>query len=169
MAATIAINGAADIYQTEKVTTAIIIVLLTAVKDRATRVRLDPSVRDQHWKLRYRVGGVWYEMVPIPLFVPISQTVRRLAGLGSPNRLARWLGRVLRVRPARGGLRLEICGKPVEVSVAIEPAPQSLMYGEPVRFRLPKESLPAEEARRIVVDFFHDGDKDAGRTRRSED
>jgi hypothetical protein len=131
-------------------------VLLLAVKDRAAEVQFEPSPPDREWKLRYKVGGAWYEMAPVPLQAPISQEVRRLAGLGLLRRLLTYLGRL-----ATGGvparekrLRLLVAGHAVDLGVTVEPARVGGGgWAEAVALRLPEGELPSEEARRILTDY----------------
>src|SRR5205085_342126 len=65
------------------------LMLLLAVADQATEVQLEPSLTDEGWNVRYLVGGICYEMVPVPLEIPISRTIRRMARLGRTDGLLR--------------------------------------------------------------------------------
>jgi hypothetical protein len=110
----------------------IALILLLAVKDRSDEVRFDPSPRDDAWKLAYCVGGVWHDLVPVPLHVPISREVRRLAGLGPGRRLLARIGHRLG-RPGdtpaseQGSFRLLLRGWPVDVGVTLSPAAGTLV------------------------------------------
>jgi hypothetical protein len=131
-------------------------VLLLAIKDRAAEVQFEPSPSDGVWKLRYRIGGAWYEMAPVPLRVPISREIRRLAGLGLPLRLRTLLRSLTRdagEREAR--VRLLVAGQAVYVGFTFEPAGVGgASRTEVVALRLPEGELPSEEARQILMEYL---------------
>jgi type IV pilus assembly protein PilB len=127
------------------------IVLLLALKDRATEVRFEPSESDGEWKLRYEVADHWYEMVPVPLDVPISQEVRQIAGLRSSF----W-----KKAPNEGTLRVVISGQSVEIMALIQASERGSRSRETVILRLPPTPFPVEEAGRILREYLgtHPGD-----------
>jgi type IV pilus assembly protein PilB len=132
-------------------------VLLLAVKDRATEVLFEPSPPDREWKVRYNVGRAWHEMVPVPLWVPISREIRRLAGLGLARRLLIRVGRLVTgsspVQESR--VRLLVAGRAVDLGVSVEPPTLGgAGTAEAVALRLPDGELPCEEARRILTEYL---------------
>ena len=139
----------------------ICLVLLLAVKDRATEVRFEPSESEGVWKLRYKVSGVWEELAPPPLILPISAEICRM--------VAKWSGFLWRHRPFASlnnkSVRIErtlrsiIAGKRLEVMVTVDLG-RSGMPGL-VILRLPIESVPAEEAEQILRVYLDD--RDSGR------
>jgi type IV pilus assembly protein PilB len=62
-------------------------VILLGIKDRSTEVRFEPG--REEFQLRYRCGGVLYDMVPPPLFLhkTITGLLKAMAGL-HPDRRA---------------------------------------------------------------------------------
>jgi type IV pilus assembly protein PilB len=123
------------------------LVLLLAVKDRATEVRFVPSPADGEWKLCYEVGGEWFDMEPVPLDVPISQEVRRLGRMS-----AGWWGLFGWRDTNEATIRLLIAGQPVEVVASLHrEAGQAL---ETVVLRLPQSAVPSEDAARLLGEFM---------------
>jgi type IV pilus assembly protein PilB len=152
----IEIDGQAALAGGPPVRRLVYMVLLLAVKDRATEVRFEPSPPDREWKLRYHVDRVWYEMVPVPLRVPISREVGRLAGLGLARRLRSSLARLVTgSRPAQETrVRLRVAGRAVDLGVTIGPAEVGgAGRADAVAVRLPEGDLPSEEARRILTEY----------------
>lgn len=133
-------------------------VLLLAVKDGATEVRIEPSESEGVWKLRYQVGSVWDELEPIPLHIPIAQEVRRLARMYYGFR---WWRRLtgLANQPAtkEGGIRLIISGAEIDVIVSIHS--RGFEAPESVVLRLPGPELPSEGAWRILREYLVEWDR----------
>jgi hypothetical protein len=123
------------------------LVLLLAVKDRATEVRFVPCAADGQWKLCYQVGGDWSDMEPVPLDVPISQEVRRLGRMS-----AGWWGLFGWRDTNEATIRLLIAGQPVEIKASLHrEAGQPL---ETVVLRLSQQAAPAENAARLLGEFM---------------
>jgi type IV pilus assembly protein PilB len=97
-------------------------ILLQAIKDRAADIHLEPFEGD--FKVRYRVDGVLYEMVPPPahLALAITSRVKVMSGLNIAE---------TRV-PQDGRIELNIGGKPVDLRVSTLPT----AFGESVVMRV---------------------------------
>ncbi len=98
------------------------LILLQAIKDRAADIHLEPFEND--FKVRYRVDGVLYEMVPPPahLALAITSRVKVMAGLNIAE------SRV----PQDGRIELNIGGRPVDLRVSTLPT----AFGESVVMRV---------------------------------
>jgi type IV pilus assembly protein PilB len=92
------------------------LVLLQAIKDRASDVHFEPF--ENEFKMRYRIDGVLYEMVPPPkhLGPAITSRVKVMANLDIAERRL----------PQDGRIELTVGGNPVDLRVAILPT----IYGE---------------------------------------
>ncbi len=97
-------------------------ILLQAIKDRAADIHLEPFEND--FKVRYRVDGVLYEMVPPPphLALAITSRVKVMAGLNIAE---------TRV-PQDGRIELNIGGRSVDMRVSTLPT----AFGESVVMRV---------------------------------
>jgi len=98
------------------------LILFQAIKDRAADIHLEPFEND--FKVRYRVDGVLYEMVPPPahLALAITSRVKVMAGLNiSETRI-----------PQDGRIELNIGGRPVDLRVSTLPT----AFGESVVMRV---------------------------------
>jgi type IV pilus assembly protein PilB len=95
------------------------LVLLQAIKDRASDIHFEPF--ENEFKMRYRIDGVLYEMVPPPkhLGPAITSRVKVMANLDIAERRL----------PQDGRIELTVGGKPVDLRIAVLPT----MYGESVR------------------------------------
>jgi type IV pilus assembly protein PilB len=92
------------------------LVLLQAIKDRASDIHFEPF--EDEFKMRYRIDGVLYEMVPPPkhLGPAITSRVKVMANLDIAERRL----------PQDGRIELTVGGNPVDLRVAILPT----MHGE---------------------------------------
>jgi type IV pilus assembly protein PilB len=92
------------------------LVLLQAIKDRASDIHFEPF--ENEFKMRYRIDGVLYEMVPPPkhLGPSITSRVKVMANLDIAERRL----------PQDGRIELTVGGNPVDLRVAILPT----IYGE---------------------------------------
>jgi type IV pilus assembly protein PilB len=92
------------------------LVLLQAIKDKASDIHFEPF--EDEFKMRYRIDGVLYEMVPPPkhLGPAITSRVKVMANLDIAERRL----------PQDGRIELQVGGKPVDLRVAVLPT----MYGE---------------------------------------
>jgi type IV pilus assembly protein PilB len=98
------------------------LVLLQAIKDRASDVHFEPF--EDEFKMRYRVDGVLYEMIPPPkhLAWAITSRVKVMANLDISERRL----------PQDGRIELVVQGKPVDLRVSTLPT----MFGESVVMRV---------------------------------
>jgi type IV pilus assembly protein PilB len=105
--------GAASDNQVVKL---INLVLLQAIKDRASDIHFEPF--EDEFKMRYRIDGVLYEMVPPPkhLGPAITSRVKVMANLDIAERRL----------PQDGRIELAVGGNPIDLRVAILPT----MHGE---------------------------------------
>ena len=97
-------------------------VLLSAIKDRASDIHLEPF--EKEFKIRYRVDGVLYEMMPPPIQLAraVISRVKVMSSLDiAETRL-----------PQDGRIELNISGRPVDLRVSTLPT----MYGESVVMRV---------------------------------
>ena len=92
------------------------LVLLQAIRDRASDIHFEPF--ENEFKMRYRIDGVLYEMVPPPkhLGTAITSRVKVMANLDIAERRL----------PQDGRIELTVGGNPVDLRVAILPT----IYGE---------------------------------------
>ena len=98
------------------------LILLTAIQDRASDIHFEPFEDD--YKVRYRVDGVLYEMVPPPkhLQLAISSRIKVMAEMNIAERRL----------PQDGRIELNISGNPVDLRVSTLPT----MFGESVVLRV---------------------------------
>ncbi|MCE9583232.1 MAG: Flp pilus assembly complex ATPase component TadA [Planctomycetes bacterium] len=103
------------------------LILLQAIKDQASDIHFEPF--ETEFKVRYRVDGVLYEMMPPPLHLAIAliSRIKVMANLDiSENRL-----------PQDGRIMLAIGGKPVDLRISTLPT----MFGESVVMRVLDRSV----------------------------
>jgi type IV pilus assembly protein PilB len=98
------------------------LVLLQAIKDRASDIHFEPF--EEEFKMRYRIDGILYEMVPPPkhLGPAITSRVKVMAGLDIAERRL----------PQDGRIELQVGGNPIDLRVAVLPT----MHGESVVMRV---------------------------------
>ncbi|HYF13443.1 MAG TPA: ATPase, T2SS/T4P/T4SS family [Phycisphaerales bacterium] len=92
------------------------LVLMQAIKDRASDIHFEPF--ENEFKMRYRIDGVLYEMVPPPkqLGPAIISRIKVMADLDIAERRL----------PQDGRVELTVGGNPVDLRIAILPT----IYGE---------------------------------------
>ena len=97
-------------------------VLLLAIKDKASDIHFEPF--EDEFKMRYRVDGVLYEMVPPPrhLSMAISTRIKVMSNLDIAERRL----------PQDGRIELNVGGNPMDMRVAVLPT----MFGESVVLRV---------------------------------
>jgi type IV pilus assembly protein PilB len=98
------------------------LVLLQAIKDKASDIHFEPF--EDEFKMRYRIDGVLYEMIPPPrhLAMPIVSRIKVMSNLDiAEHRL-----------PQDGRIELMVGGQPVDLRVAVLPT----MFGESVVMRV---------------------------------
>jgi type IV pilus assembly protein PilB len=103
------------------------LVLLQAIKDRASDIHFEPF--EDEFKIRYRVDGVLYEMVPPPkhLSLAITSRIKVMSRLDIAERRM----------PQDGRVELNISGNPVDLRVSCLPT----MFGESVVLRVLDRSV----------------------------
>ena len=117
----------------------IFLVFLVALKYRASRLHFEPSATANEWKLHYEESGVWVEMEPVPLHVPISREIRRMARLGFMNWLRRWSGAWFKVEKTanEGKMRLVVAGEGIDITISLHSPVSGSHEGEAVMLNLP--------------------------------
>jgi type IV pilus assembly protein PilB len=102
-------------------------VLLVAIRDKAADIHFEPF--EDEFKIRYRIDGVLYEMVPPPkqLALAIASRIKVMADLDIAERRL----------PQDGRVELNISGNPVELRVSILPT----MFGESCVLRVLDRSV----------------------------
>ncbi len=98
------------------------LVLLQAIKDKASDIHFEPF--SDEFKMRYRIDGVLYEMIPPPrhLAMPIVSRIKVMSNLDIAERRL----------PQDGRIELMVNGQPVDLRVAVLPT----MFGESVVMRV---------------------------------
>ncbi|WP_432800261.1 GspE/PulE family protein [Poriferisphaera sp. WC338] len=98
------------------------LVLMQAIKDKASDVHFEPF--EDEFKMRYRIDGVLYEMIPPPrhLAMPIVSRIKVMAKLNIAERRI----------PQDGRIELTVNDAPVDLRVAVLPT----MFGESVVMRI---------------------------------
>ncbi|MFA5423789.1 MAG: ATPase, T2SS/T4P/T4SS family [Phycisphaerae bacterium] len=98
------------------------LVLLQAIRDKASDIHFEPF--EKEYKMRYRIDGVLYEMVPPPKHIAaaLSSRVKVMAELDIAERRL----------PQDGRISLTVGGKPVDLRVSVLPT----MFGESVVLRV---------------------------------
>lgn len=98
------------------------LVLLQAIKDKASDIHFEPF--EEEFKMRYRIDGILYEMVPPPmhLAMPIVSRIKIMASLDIAERRL----------PQDGRIELTVASSPVDLRVSVLPT----MFGESVVMRV---------------------------------
>ncbi|MFO0963349.1 MAG: ATPase, T2SS/T4P/T4SS family [Phycisphaerales bacterium] len=96
--------------------------LMQAISDKASDIHFEPF--EDEFKVRYRIDGVLYEMLPVPkpLAMPLVSRVKVLAKLNISERRL----------PQDGRVELTLPSGPVDLRVAVLPT----MFGESVVMRV---------------------------------
>ncbi|HEB60332.1 MAG TPA: pilus assembly protein PilB [Phycisphaeraceae bacterium] len=98
------------------------LVLMQAIRDKASDIHFEPF--EDEFKMRYRIDGVLYEMVPPPKYLApaIASRIKVMANLDiAEHRL-----------PQDGRIELTVAGNPVDLRVSVLPT----LYGESVVLRV---------------------------------
>jgi type IV pilus assembly protein PilB len=98
------------------------LVLLQAIRDKASDIHFEPF--EDEFKMRYRIDGVLYEMVPPPRHIALA-VVSRIKVMSSLDIAERRV-------PQDGRIELTVGGKPVDLRVSVLPT----MFGESVVMRV---------------------------------
>ena len=98
------------------------LVLLQAIKDKASDVHFEPF--EDEFKMRYRIDGVLYEMMPPPAHIApaISSRIKVMANLDIAERRM----------PQDGRIELSVNNQPIDLRVSVLPT----MFGESVVMRV---------------------------------
>ncbi len=98
------------------------LVLLQAIKDKASDIHFEPF--EDEFKMRYRIDGVLYEMIPPPRYIAmaIASRIKVMANLDIAERRL----------PQDGRIELVVGGNPIDLRVAVLPT----MFGESVVMRV---------------------------------
>lgn len=98
------------------------LVLLQAIRDKSSDIHFEPF--ENEYKMRYRIDGVLYEMVPPPKYIAaaLSSRIKVMADLDIAERRL----------PQDGRISLTVQGKPVDLRVSVLPT----MFGESVVLRV---------------------------------
>ena len=105
-----------------KVVRLINLVLLQAIKDKASDIHFEPF--EDEFKMRYRIDGVLYELIPPPqhLALPIVSRIKVMSNLDIAERRL----------PQDGRIELVVNGNPIDLRISVLPT----MYGESVVMRV---------------------------------
>jgi type IV pilus assembly protein PilB len=98
------------------------LVLLQAIRDKASDIHFEPF--ENEYKMRYRIDGVLYEMIPPPKYIAaaLSSRIKVMASLDIAERRL----------PQDGRISLAVQGNPVDLRVSVLPT----MFGESVVLRV---------------------------------
>jgi type IV pilus assembly protein PilB len=98
------------------------LVLLQAIKDKASDIHFEPF--EGEFKMRYRIDGVLYEMMPPPAHIApaISSRIKVMANLDIAERRM----------PQDGRIELNVNNQPIDLRVSVLPT----MFGESVVMRV---------------------------------
>jgi len=126
------------------------LVLLAAIRDKASDIHFEPF--EDEFKMRYRIDGVLYEMVPPPrhIALAVASRIKVMSNLDIAERRV----------PQDGRIELTVGGKPVDLRVSVLPT----MFGESVVMRvldrtqveldITKIGLRDDE-QKVVTDLIH--------------
>ncbi|MFP4052377.1 MAG: GspE/PulE family protein [Phycisphaerae bacterium] len=97
-------------------------VLLEAIRNRASDVHFEPF--EEEFKMRYRIDGLLYEMLPPPrsIAMAVSSRIKVMSNLNIAERRL----------PQDGRIELVVNGRPVDLRVSVLPT----MFGESVVMRV---------------------------------
>jgi type IV pilus assembly protein PilB len=98
------------------------LVLLQAIKDKASDIHFEPF--EDEFKMRYRIDGILYEMMPPPAHIApaISSRIKVMANLDIAERRV----------PQDGRIELSVNNQPIDLRVSVLPT----MFGESVVMRV---------------------------------
>ncbi len=98
------------------------LVLLQAIRDKASDIHFEPF--ENEYKMRYRIDGVLYEMIPPPKYIAaaLSSRIKVMANLDIAERRL----------PQDGRISLTVQNNPIDLRVSVLPT----MFGESVVLRV---------------------------------
>ena len=120
--ASIDLDAVLEASEDNKVIKLLNLVLMQAIKDRASDIHFEPF--EDEFKMRYRIDGVLYEMVPPPKYLgpAITSRIKVMSNLDIAERRL----------PQDGRVELQVAGSPVDLRVSVLPT----MHGESVVMRV---------------------------------
>jgi type IV pilus assembly protein PilB len=120
--ASIDLDELKDLSESNPVKKLLNLVLLQAIRDKASDIHFEPF--ENEYKMRYRIDGVLYEMVPPPKYIAaaLSSRIKVMADLDIAERRL----------PQDGRISLTVGGNPVDLRVSVLPT----MFGESVVLRI---------------------------------
>src|SRR4030042_6970239 len=111
-----------ELYESNPVKKLLNLVLLQAIRDKASDIHFEPF--EDEYKMRYRIDGVLYEMIPPPKYIA--------AALRSRIKVMASLDLAERRLPPDGRISLPVPGNPIDLRVSVLPT----MFGESVVLRV---------------------------------
>lgn len=122
--------------ESNKVKRLLNLVLMQAIKDKASDIHFEPF--EDEFKMRYRIDGVLYEMVPPPVYLamPIVSRIKVMASLDIAERRL----------PQDGRIELIVNGNPVDLRVSVLPT----MFGESVVMRVLDRTTVSLDLEKVV-------------------
>ena len=98
------------------------LVLLQAIRDKASDIHFEPF--ENEYKMRYRIDGILYEMIPPPKYIAaaLSSRIKVMANLDIAERRL----------PQDGRISLTVQNNPIDLRVSVLPT----MFGESVVLRV---------------------------------
>ena len=116
------LNDLKELSESNPVKKLLNLVLLQAIRDKASDIHFEPF--ENEYKMRYRIDGVLYEMIPPPKYIAaaLSSRIKVMANLDIAERRL----------PQDGRISLTVGGKPVDLRVSVLPT----MFGESVVLRI---------------------------------
>jgi type IV pilus assembly protein PilB len=127
-----------EIQDASPVRKLITMVMLLAIKDRASDIHFEPF--EHEYKMRYRCDGVLYELVPPPrhLATEITGRIKVMANLDIAERRL----------PQHGRIELNVGGNPVDMRVSVLPT----MFGESVVIRVLDPTVVSFDLNKVGMD-----------------
>ena len=124
-----------DLAESNPVKRLLNMVLLQAIKDKASDIHFEPF--EEEFKMRYRIDGVLYEMVPPPkhIAMAITSRIKVMANLDIAERRL----------PQDGRIELVVNNAPVDLRVSVLPT----MFGESVVMRILDRSTVSLDLERV--------------------
>jgi len=116
------LNELKELSESNPVKKLLNLVLLQAIRDKASDIHFEPF--ENEYKMRYRIDGVLYEMIPPPKYIAaaLSSRIKVMADLDIAERRL----------PQDGRISLTVQGNPVDLRVSVLPT----MFGESVVLRV---------------------------------
>lgn len=111
------------------------LVLMQAIRDKASDIHFEPF--EDEYKMRYRIDGVLYEMIPPPKHIAaaLSSRIKVMANLDIAERRL----------PQDGRISLTVQGNPIDLRVSVLPT----MFGESVVLRVLDRSQMSLDVEKI--------------------